>query len=261
MTEEKPQKRNKRKIIIFGALILLGLISFLAWFFIIRDTSPASVTSSEAIEARNETLSSCSAEGTEDVNGRWSVAKDCGTFDESCLTEVCATSFAVFRIKEELVGVGGKTVVGRTPNVTGALVINEKLINSEPNQPLITVDMASLMTDNAARDNALRNQAIETALFPLATFEIKNPIDFSNETDLAAGFIRDVTGVLTIHGVSKEETIAISASFNGNTILIFGELGPIKLSDYDIEKPRSAVVLSVEDNASMEFQIFFKKTS
>ena len=121
--------------------------------------------------------------------------------------------------------------------------------------------MASLMTDNAARDNALRNQAIETELFPLATFEIKNPIDFSNEIDLAAGFIRDVTGVLTIHGVSREETITISASFNGNTILIFGELGPIKLSDYDIEKPRSAVVLSVEDNASMEFQIFFKKTS
>ena len=87
MTEEKPPKTNKRKIIIFGALILLCLILFLAWFFIIRDTSPASVTSSEAIEARNETLSSCSAEGTEDVNGRWSVATDCGTFDESCLTE------------------------------------------------------------------------------------------------------------------------------------------------------------------------------
>ena len=261
MTEEKPPKTNKRKIIIFGALILLGLILFLAWFFIIRDTSPASVTSSEAIDARNETLSSCSAEGTEDVNGRWLVATDCGTFDEICLTEVCATSFAGFRIKEELVGVGGNTVVGRTPNVTGTLVIDNKMINSEQNQPLITVDMASLMTDNAARDNALRNQAIETALFPLATFEIKSPIDFSNETDLAAGFTRDVTGSLTIHGVSREETITITASFNGNTILIFGELGPIKLSDYDIEKPRSAVVLSVEDNASMEFQIFFKKTS
>ncbi|MEC7118235.1 MAG: hypothetical protein VXW71_08670 [Actinomycetota bacterium] len=105
MTEEKPPKTNKRKIIIFGALILLCLILFLAWFFIIRDTSPASVTSSEAIEARNETLSSCSAQGTEDVNGTWIVATDCGTFDESCLTEVCATSFAGFRIKEELVGV------------------------------------------------------------------------------------------------------------------------------------------------------------
>ena len=121
--------------------------------------------------------------------------------------------------------------------------------------------MIGLKAVIGGKKNALRNQAIETALFPLATFEIKNPIDFSNETDLAAGFIRDVTGVLTIHGVSKEETITISASFNGNTILIFGELGPIKLSDYDIEKPRSAVVLSVEDNASMEFQIFFKKTS
>jgi polyisoprenoid-binding protein YceI len=121
--------------------------------------------------------------------------------------------------------------------------------------------MASLMTDNAARDNALRNQAIETAKFPTATFEIREPIDFTDETDLASGFSREVTGLLTIHGVSREETITISGSFNGNTILIFGILGPIMLSDYNIEKPRSAVVLSVEDNASMEFQIFFKKTT
>ena len=261
MTEEKPPKGNKLKFIAFGALILLTLILFLAWFFIIRDTSPASVTSSEATDARNETLSTCSEVGTEDINGTWLVATDCGTFDQSCLTEVCATSFAGFRIKEELVGVGGKTVVGRTPNVTGALVIGEKLINSEPGRPLITVDMASLMTDNPARDNALRNQAIETAKFPIAIFEINEPIDFTNETDLAAGFTQEITGLLTIHGVSREETVTVSASFNGNTILIFGELGPIMLSDYDIEKPRSAVVLSVEDNASMEFQIFFKKTS
>ena len=261
MTEIKTAKRSKLKIISIGALILLALILFLAWFFIIRDTSPVSVTSSEATDARNETLSSCSAEGTESINGTWLVATDCGVFDQDCLTEVCATSFAGFRIKEELVGVGGKTVVGRTPNVTGALVIDEKLINPESNRPLITVDMASLMTDNAARDNALRNQAIETAKFPTATFEIREPIDFTDETDLAAGFSREVTGLLTIHGVSREETISISASFNGNTILIFGELGPIMLSDYNIEKPRSAVVLSVEDNASMEFQIFFKKSS
>ena len=100
------------------------------------------------------------------------------------------------------------------------------------------------MTDNAARDNALRNQAIETALFPLATFEIKNPIDFSNEIDLAAGFTEMVTGVLTIHGVSRR---------NNNYLCIiqwkyyshFRRTCPIKLSDYDIEKPRSAVVLSL----------------
>lgn len=261
MTEETPPKKKKLKILALGAILLLALIGFLAWFFIIRDTSPASVTSSKATDARNETLSSCSAEGTEDVNGTWLVASDCGTFDQNCLTEVCATSFAGFRIKEELVGIGGKTVVGRTPNVTGALVIDENLINPELDRPLITVDMASLITDNSARDNALRNQAIETAKFPTATFEIKEPIDFNEETDLAAGFTREVTGLLTIHGVTREETITISASFNGNTILIFGELGPIMLSDYDIEKPRSAVVLSVEDNASMEFQIFFKKTN
>ena len=260
--EEKNQLKNKKttfKVIGAVSILLLILIAFLAWFFIIRDTSPATVTSDEAIDARNQTLSSCSDEGPEDVNGTWIVANDCGTFDETCLTKVCGTSFAGFRIKEELVGVGGKTVVGRTPDVKGSLIIIDETITTPEAEPLITVNMASLMTDNSARDNALKNQAIETSKFPTATFSITEPISFSNQAESLDGFETDVTGTLTIHGVSREEIITINASFNGNTILIYGELGPILLKDYDIEKPRSAVVLSVEDNALMEFQIFFKK--
>ena len=40
---------------------------------------------------------------------------------------------------------------------------------------------------------------------------------------------------------------------------MFGELGPIVLADYDIDKPSAAVVLSVEDNAALELQLFFAK--
>ena len=132
--EEKNQLKNKKtKFKVIGAvsILLLILIAFLAWFFIIRDTSPATVTSDEAIDARNQTLSSCSDEGTDDVNGTWVVANVCGTFDETCLTKVCGTSFAGFRIKEELVGVGGKTVVGRTPDVKGSLVIIDETIRQD----------------------------------------------------------------------------------------------------------------------------------
>ena len=55
------------------------------------------------------------------------------------------------------------------------------------------------------------------------------------------------------------ETVTLNASFDGSRILVYGELGPIQLADYEIEKPRSAVVLSVEDRAIMEFQLYFKK--
>ena len=77
--EEKNQLKNKKtkfKVIGGVSILLLILIAFLAWFFIIRDTSPATVTSDEAIDARNQTLSSCSDEGTEDVDGTWVVAND-----------------------------------------------------------------------------------------------------------------------------------------------------------------------------------------
>ena len=51
---------------------------------------------------------------------------------------------------------------------------------------------------------------------------------------------------------------AIEAQLTEGVIVVTGRL-PIVFADYDIEKPSSFAVLSVEDNGVMELQLFFAR--
>ena len=88
-----------------------------------RDTSPADVNSQAAKEAREEALSEAEVNEVQNLDGFWIIDREIGGFDDSCLTEVCGSSFVGFRIDEELVGIGGKTVVGRTPDISAQFTI------------------------------------------------------------------------------------------------------------------------------------------
>jgi polyisoprenoid-binding protein YceI len=250
----------------FARFLLLALVVIpLVWYFIFRDTSPADVNSQAAKEAREEALIEVEISQVESLNGIWVIDTEIGVFDDACLTEVCGSSFVGFRIDEELVGIGGKTVVGRTPGVTGQFTIEGTRIlssgdqNTEGETPIIIADMTRLITDDPGRNNAIKRQAIETDKYPEASFVITEPIDFSSETALDIGFETEAVGDLTIHGVTRQEQIVLKVSFDGSRILVYGELASIRLADYGIEKPRSVVVLSVENVAVMELQLYFKK--
>ena len=146
----------KRKKLI-GGIVVAGLVvaALAIYFLFFRDTAPASVDSVAAAEARQEAIAESTANDTaEDADGGtatdveptvdegeteldsgqpdsnasvgaatdgvWTVDTSIGTFDGSCLSEVCSSTFAGFRINEELASIGAKTVVGRTPGVSGA---------------------------------------------------------------------------------------------------------------------------------------------
>jgi polyisoprenoid-binding protein YceI len=97
-------------------------------------------------------------------------------------------------------------------------------------------------------------------LFPDASFSLTGPVDFGALPADGEEITVDAIGDLTIHGVTRSETIALTAQLQGDVIVVFGQLGPILLADYDISEPRAAVVLSVEDNAIMELQLFFSRS-
>lgn len=178
-----------------------------------------------------------------------------GTFGTECLTQVCDTTFVGFRIDEELVRIGAKTVVGRTPGVSGTLTLEGSTVSTVE----ILVDMTGLITDDNSRNGAIRRQAIETNDFPEASFRLTEPIDLGAVPAAGSSVDVDATGDLTIHGVTRTETIPLTAEFDGTRISVFGELGPILLADYEIDRPTAAAVLSVEDNATMELQLFFAR--
>ena len=277
-TTQTPAAADRRKKLMIGAgiaVVLLAVLGFVVYWFVFRDDAPAAVDSIEAAEARQEALAEAQAEEPEaeepaaevvveeepaaeadgDISGVWNVDTSIGTFDELCLTEVCDATFVGFRIDEELASIGAKTVVGRTPGVSGTMTIDGTTITGTD----ILVDMTGLITDDGARNNAIRNQAIETASFPEASFVLTQPIELGSVPGPGEQVQVEATGDLTIHGVTRTETIPLTAELAGDIIVVFGQLGPILLADYDISEPRAAVVLSVEDNAIMELQLFLRR--
>lgn len=273
------RRAGRRRLFALLAVLCVALVAFGAWWFVLRDTAPATVGSEAAEAARDEALDAATdppdsgdataeadapsesdapagAEGdTAGVDGTWTVDTTIGTFDEACLTEVCDTTFVGFRIDEELAGIGAKTVVGRSPGVTGSMVIEGTTIVSTE----LVADMTQLITDDGARTNAIRTQALETAAFPEARFSLSEPIELGDLPAEGEQIDVDATGELTIHGVTRTETIPLTAERVGDVIVVFGQLGPILLADYEIDEPTAAVVLSVEDNAIMELQVFFRR--
>lgn len=267
---ELSERSSKLRPIIAVALLAVALLAVAVWFLFIRDTSADSVTTAAADEARQEALAEADepAEAqdpvvgeTDDpldavgVDGTWTVDTTIGTFDDSCLTDVCDTSFVGFRIDEELASVGAKTVVGRSPGVVGSIEIEGTTILAAE----IAVDMTQLITDSNNRTNAIRSQAIETNDFPEASFRLSEPIELGAIPAEGESVERSATGELTIHGVTNTESVDLTAELVGDVIVVFGELGPILLADYEIDKPSAAVVVSVEDNALMELQLFFTR--
>ncbi len=160
-----------------------------------------------------------------------------------------------YRVQEELAQIGAKTAVGRTPDVTGSLTIEGTTIPKAS----FTANLQTLQSDSDRRDGAIRGQALETDQFPEATFELTKPIDLGKIPADGEQIDVQATGDLTLHGVTKEVTIPLQAERNRDIIAVTGQLD-LAFADYDIDKPESFAVLSVEDNGILEVQLFFAKS-
>jgi polyisoprenoid-binding protein YceI len=238
-----------------AAIVGLGVVAVAAfgvWYFIFRDDSPPAVSIDRASDVLDETPSTTgggtgSASG---LDGTWTVDSSIGSFTDF------TSSFAGFRVQEELAGVGAKTAVGRTPDVTGTIEIDGTTIPKAS----FEVDMTTLTTDDGRRDNAIRMQAIETSRFPTASFTLTEPITLSSIPAEGQEVTVDATGDLTLHGVTKKVTIPLTAKRQGEAIAVVGSL-TVPFSDYSINKPVAAAVLSVEDEGVLEVQLFFTRAT
>ena len=254
---------RKRLFIVGGAIVVVAAAFFAGWYFLIRDTSPAGVNTAQQAEVRDAAIAAA-AEGAEadttagtdgaetdttaGIDGTWAVDTTIGTFDDF------SSSFAGFRIDEELASFGAKTAVGRTPDVSGTLQIDGTTITATE----ILVDMTTLTTESASRNRQIKRQAIETDTFPEATFVLTSPIDLGAVPADGEPVTVTATGDLTVHGVTNTVEVPLTAELNSGVIVVVGEIN-LLLSDYDIDKPQAAVVLSVADNADMELQLFFTR--
>jgi polyisoprenoid-binding protein YceI len=92
---------------------------------------------------------------------------------------------------------------GRFTGVTGRILIAENFDDSRVD---VTIDMASVQSGSAARDEHIKSaELFDVERFPVATFR---------STDVAwDGAAGQVTGDLTIHGVTR--TVTLEVTFEG----------------------------------------------
>ncbi|MYB21890.1 MAG: YceI family protein [Chloroflexi bacterium] len=163
-------------------------------------------------------------------------------------------SFVGYRIGEEIADIGTTTAVGRTGQIEASLEFDGAVITSV----VITADLRTLRSDQSFRDGALRTRGIESDTYPFATFTLAEPIPIGALPTKEESLSVTVQGTLDLHGVTNPVSIALSGQFVDGLVVVVGST-EIALADYNIEKPTTARVFSIDDVGIMEFQLVFER--
>ena len=182
------------------------------------------------------------------LSGTWTIDPSIGSFSDF------SSSFVGYRVDETLAGNEANTAVGRTPEVSGTLMLEGTSITSVE----VTANLAALQSDDERRDGQLRRQALETEAFPQATFRLTSPIDLGAEPVDGETISTTATGELTLHGVTRPVEVPIEARLSGDVVSVAGSID-ILFADYNIAQPTSFLVLSIEDHGTMELQLHFRR--
>ena len=120
----------------------------------------------------------------------------------------------------------------------------------------ISVDMTTITTDDRQRTDSIRRDPLEVSRFrtaelvPTRTSGLALPLAPSG--DLAF----QLTGDLTLHGVTKTVTFDVKARREGTKLTATAAANPSwKFGDFGMRPPSSFSVLSIVDEIRMEFEL------
>jgi len=176
-------------------------------------------------------------------NGTGSVAGD------SAWT-VTHDSVVGYRVQEVLFGQTANAV-GRTDAITGTMTFDRATVT----EASFTVDMTTVTSDEARRDEQFNGRIMETSVYPTATFTLTHSIDLGTLPDPNTDITASATGDLTLHGATKTVTFDVQGRSTGSQVEIAGSI-PITFADWGIANPSFGPV-TTEDNGVLEFSIVF----
>jgi polyisoprenoid-binding protein YceI len=202
------------------ALVVLALVAGPLVYAALEEDAPPART----VQAQPE-----GAPLIEDTDGTWTVA---------------AGSTAGYRVDEVLNG-ADVTVAGTTDQVTGQVVVEGGSMTSAE----VVVDIASVATDNGRRDGYFRDNVMDVAQFPTATFTVTGPVDLPELTGTPVTV--PVTGELTVKGTTREVATELSAVRTPEGVEVSGSV-PVTFADHGVEPPDLGFV-RVEDAGAVEF--------
>jgi polyisoprenoid-binding protein YceI len=124
----------------------------------------------------------------------------------------------------------------------------------------LTVDVNTLTSDRAMRDQRIHFMGLQSDQYPKATFVLSSPIQLPSSAASGQTVTVSAAGQLTIHGVTRAVTIPLQARLTGSQIQVAGSI-TFPFSEFGMTPPSIAGFVSVENNATMEFAINFARAA
>jgi polyisoprenoid-binding protein YceI len=226
---------------VVGALLVGAAGIGIIYFVLFSGSSPQKLALSSPTPSTSASSASTATPASTPAAGVWTVTSG---------------SQAGYRVREQLASLPAPSdAVGRTSAVTGTLTLAQAASGYSLTAASITVDVSKLSSDQSRRDQRIHSQGLESDRYPTATFQLATPIALPATAASGQAISVSATGALTIHGVTKTVTIPITARLNGSKIELVGSI-TFPFSQFGMTPPSIGGFVTVQNNATMEFQIF-----
>ena len=159
---------------------------------------------------------------------------------------------ARYRVREQLAGFDfPNDAVGVTTNVQGAIVV-DAAGRVLADQSKFIINITGLKSDQDRRDRYIQTRTLETQTHPTVELVVKELKGVTFPLAKAGELKFELIGDLTVKGVTKPTTWAVSATPKDGGLAGTART-KFTFADFNLTKPRVASVLSVNDDITLEY--------
>lgn len=163
-----------------------------------------------------------------------------------------------YRVREQLAGLSfPNDAVGATKAIEGAVVFDAQG-RFLPGDSRVTVDLRTLRSDEARRDNYIRRNTLETDRFPTVTFAPTEALRLPVPLPRSGSVSFELLGDLTVKEVTRRLGWEATATFDGPKVTVRARTA-FRFADFGLRVPRVSVVLSVEDDIKLEADLVLRR--
>jgi polyisoprenoid-binding protein YceI len=123
-----------------------------------------------------------------------------------------------------------------------------------PGASRFSVDLRDLKSDSDQRDNFVKMAVLQTQRYPTADFVPTAAQGLPSPLPAGGSATFTLTGPLTVHGVTRDQTWQVTARREGNGLSGTASTS-FKFGDFGMEPPRVPMVLSVVDEIRLEIAL------
>jgi polyisoprenoid-binding protein YceI len=226
-----------------AGLLILAAVAFGAIYLVLfRGSAPRPLALPSASPSSLATSPASPQSGQ--IAGTWNVAPG---------------SVAGYRVREQLASLAAPSdAVGRTSSVTGTLTLEQSANGNTVTAASFTVDVSTLSSDSARRDQRIHQMGLQSDLYPTATFTLTGPIALPALVAGGQPVRVSAGGELTIHGTTKGVSIPIEVQLSGSQIQAVGSVS-FPFSAFNMVPPSIGGFVSVQDSATVEFSLMLQR--